>query len=276
MYKFVFDFEYNNETYKATVKYSKGHVDDTIWTIKKDHNIISEAKVTTNRLICVDLDGYHDLYDAAYKALNDAEYNIWEQCKWSSLREESSDPAIKNHVEQIRSFNPRDHEITETYDYTNVNRLNFSNYKLSENEIDILVAADLSCIREIDVSCDAGKGEEMDANRFLTRLFLECNSLRSLMKIKVDQSNVNAATIRILKDEIKFNGPLIRDTQIIGYGGTLAQISVTDIKTTPIMTETNIQEKIKLQRIGENRFEILYRWNDYCPSIDVPLRLTFG
>lgn len=253
MYTFIFDFEYQSEIYTAKVKYNKPP-DDTIWKISQNKNIIGKARVEKFQLICDD-PHFYNLCSEANSALNVVEPSIWEQCN-------SGDPAIKNYREDIYSCN----SIQNIATFEHINKLDFSGYKLSESDINTLVSSDLSCIRQIDVSCD------LDANRFLERLFKECKSLRSLVTIDVNHSNVTPDTLRILKDKTRFNKPLVRDIWMINSGYKVAQIAILGVRNTVIMTEADWDE---LQKPAAEKFNIIYRYDNYLPGSVAHLQLIF-
>lgn len=116
----------------------------------------------------------------------------------------------------------------------------------------------LSCIRNLDVSCESGVGQEHDADSFLKKLF-EVPSLRSLEVINVRNSNITIETLKILKNKDKFDSYLIRNSELVSYynGWKLAPIYINQVENTPI-TKCEFCQKNELQQPASKRLRIAY------------------
>ena len=124
------------------------------------------------------------------------------------------------------------------------------------DEYDLLWKQDinLATIRKLNLS------GSKNTNVFLRGLFSHCRTINSLACIDVENTDVTMDTLELWKGrEAKdFNGPLIRPSDKISQGYHVARLYVRNVINTPIMKETSITEKLKLQRIADNRLETLY------------------
>ena len=183
------------------------------------------------------------------------------------------DSAVANYCKEKRVLN------TDFLRYNHLNGKKLNQYLLRYNYLDLsnsdletfdfLLEPDinLSTIQTIDVSCDLKQKKEKsktsDVNRFIIKLFQNCKSLRSLRCIKVENTNLNLDTLLLWKKRAHedFNGPLIRyydKMSAQGGGSHVAELEIQKIENTPLMLETNIPQRLEIQRIGETRFETLY------------------
>ena len=153
------------------------------------------------------------------------------------------------------------------------NHLDLSDFNLSESDLaEYLSQADLSAVREINVSCSPEQATTYNAKDFLVQLF-QNNTLRSLMSIDASGSNIDKATLELLRTKTDLREPLIRDMWKLDEtsGKKVASIEI-DVRDTPIATLETV-EKRQLQVPGESRFSILYRSSDYFPGSAAHLQL---
>jgi hypothetical protein len=153
------------------------------------------------------------------------------------------------------------------------NCLDLSNFNLSTSNLaDFLSLADLSAVREIDISCSPEQATIYNANDFLVKLF-ENNTLRSLTNIDAGGSNISRATLEILRTKSDLRESLIRDMWKLDEtsGKKVASVEI-NIRNT-LVAALPIAEKRQLQTPGESRFSILYRSSDYFPGSAAHLQL---
>ncbi|MBX9804161.1 MAG: hypothetical protein K2Y18_00210 [Alphaproteobacteria bacterium] len=188
------------------------------------------------------------------------------------------DPAIRHHSSQTVKIKAKDLQVqllqVEFPEYLfKFNYLDLSNFNLSASCLtDFLSQADLSNIREIDVSCPPEHASLYNANDFLAKLFAN-NTLRSLTTIDASGSNISKATLEMLRTKSNLREPLIRDTWKLdeSYGKKVAPVEI-KIVNTPIASLQRAEKK-QLQVPGESRFSILYRSSDYFPGSAAHLQL---
>lgn len=188
------------------------------------------------------------------------------------------DPAIRYYNSQKRIITAEDLQARMSQpniaeDLFKCNYLDLSNFNLSASGIAAFLSqADLSTVREINISCSPEQGTIFNANDFLKKLF-ENNTLRSLISIDARGSNINKATLEILRTKTDLNEPLIRDMWKLdeASGKKVASIEIS-ISNTPIASLETL-EKRQLLVPGESRLSVLYRSSDYFPGSAAHLQL---
>lgn len=162
---------------------------------------------------------------------------------------EETDPALsmyKAKMKSISGLNLIDKSLSEQKDVLmTVNGLDLSDINFNKTDMDFLCSADinLSCIRNLDVSCESGVGQEHDADSFLKKLF-EVPSLRSLEVINVRNSNITIETLKILKNKDNFDSYLIRNSELVSYynGWKLAPIYINQVENTPLRSASFVKK----------------------------------
>jgi hypothetical protein len=125
--------------------------------------------------------------------------------------------------------------------------------------------ADLSTMRTIEAS------GVTDLDSFLSRLFQNNATLRSLTKLSVVGSDLKKETLKILRDDTSFNGPLIRDMwKISGRSG----MKVANITVIVAKTFASDDELEGLEIPSQRMLDILYR-GDYSPGSAAHIQLQF-
>ncbi|MBM3468613.1 MAG: hypothetical protein FJX71_04185 [Alphaproteobacteria bacterium] len=188
------------------------------------------------------------------------------------------DPAIRYFTPQTVKMRPEHIEELKSHDnfaeeLYNCNYLDLSNFKLSTSTLaDFLSQADLSTVREINLSCSSEHATTYDADGFLAKL-LTNGTLRSLAKIDASGSNITHTTLEILRTKSDLREPIIRDIWKLHEesGKKVATIEV-KIQNTPVASLDGLSRR-KLQLPGDSRFSILYRNDDYFPGSAAHIQL---
>lgn len=188
------------------------------------------------------------------------------------------DPAIRHYTPQTRIIKADDlqariSQVNFAEEFFKYNYLDLSNFNLSASGLAVFLSqADLSAVREINISCSPEQATAYNANAFL-KILIENNTLRSLISIDASGSNIDKTTLEMLRTKTDLREPLIRDTWKLdeASGKKVASIEI-NIKNTPIAALENV-EKRQLQIPGESRFSILYRSSDYFPGSAAHLQL---
>lgn len=185
----------------------------------------------------------------------------------------------------IRYYNPQTAKMSAAYieeqcshekfaeEFYSCNYLDLSNFNLSASKLaNFLSQADLSTIREINLSCSPAHAATYNADGFLAKI-LANGTLRSLERIDASGSNICQATLEQLQTKSDLREPIIRDMWKLHEesGKKVATIEVIVQDTSVASLEKSVKQKLQLP--GESRFNILYRYDQYFPGSAAHIQL---